>query len=415
MTDPRGGVQTPRARRDALCPVRLILILFFALAALYGCSAPPEHPLVRLSPRDFPEFSDDLNHTGLKVAILQSLTYLKRIPPDREFTFGPDTVDARRMIASLELFLAFLENRPTPKQVQRFIKRHYRVYGAAGEPKTRKVLFTGYFEPLLQGSLSPDATFRYPVYGVPADLATVELGAFSSKYEGQRIIGRVEGKSFVPYHDRNEIDAGVLADKAPVLAWVSDPVALFFLHIQGSGKVELPGGGVLNIHYHAKNGRPYRSIGQLLIDDGKITVAEMSMQAIRRYLKAHPEEIERVLHHNPSYIFFSIQAEGPLGAINVKLTPGRSIAVDRKIFPMAALSFVQVQKPRVAKDGSGEIVEWVDFSRFVLNQDTGGAIKGPGRADLFWGNGDYAEIAAGHMKHRGDLFVLVLKEDEPLQ
>ena len=133
----------------------------------------------------------------------------------------------------------------------------------------------------------------------------------------------------------------------------------------------------------------------------------MSMQKIREYLREHPEKIEPVLNHNPSYVFFTIEPDGPLGNINVKLTPGRSIALDRYIFPPAALAFIATQKPVI--DSSGKIQGWTDFTRFVLNQDTGGAIRGPGRADLFWGNGPYAEIAAGHMKHEGHLYFLVLK------
>ena len=135
------------------------------------------------------------------------------------------------------------------------------------------------------------------------------------------------------------------------------------------------------------------------------------MQKIQAYLRNHPEDVDHVLYHNQSYIFFSVEEDGPLGALNVKLTPGRSIAVDRGIFPMSALAFIKAQKPRVDADRPGVILDWTNFSRFVLNQDTGGAIKGPGRADIFWGNGEYAEIAAGHLKHRGDLYVLVLRPD----
>jgi membrane-bound lytic murein transglycosylase A len=135
----------------------------------------------------------------------------------------------------------------------------------------------------------------------------------------------------------------------------------------------------------------------------------MSMQRIRSYLQAHPEEIQPVLNHNPSFVFFKIAQDGPLGALNVPLTPGRSIALDRRVFPPAALCFIQSQKP--VTDGTGQIVDWRPFSRFVLNQDTGGAIQGPGRADLFWGSGAIAEISAGHLQHPGSLLFLVLNEE----
>ena len=152
----------------------------------------------------------------------------------------------------------------------------------------------------------------HPVYGPPDDLAVVDLSAFSEKLAGQKIVGRVEGKTFVPYYERKEIEeSGVLLEKAPVLAWVADPVALFFLQIQGSGKVFLEDGGVLNVHYHSSNGRPYRSIGNLLIQENKIPKALMSMQKIRAYLKAHPGEVDRILNFNPSYVFFSLRKTAP--------------------------------------------------------------------------------------------------------
>jgi membrane-bound lytic murein transglycosylase A len=215
----------------------------------------------------------------------------------------------------------------------------------------------------------------------------------------------------VPYYDRNDIDyKDALGDSAEVLAWVTDPIDIFFLQIQGSGKVYLDNGEVINVHYHATNGHPYRSIGKLLIDENKITREEMSMQKIRAYLQAHPEEMETIFNYNPSYVFFKIEPDGPLGNINVRLTPGRSIALDRKLFPPAALTFIVTEKPYL--DGSGNIERWSEFSRFALHQDTGGAIKSPGRADLFWGNDHYAEIAAGHLKHTGKLYFLILKPNE---
>lgn len=381
---------------------------------VFGCAAPPgpEVPLVRVSPGEYPEFIDDLDFAGLHESIARSLEYLSRIPSDRTFTFGKETYDAAHMVRSLERFRDFIATRPDSNVLKGFVRAHYRVYRSVGEEKTEQVLFTGYFEPLLQGSRTQTREFSYPVYGPPKDLAVVDLSRFSSKFEGEKIIGRVDGKTFVPYHDRAAIDRHqALIGKAPELAWVSNPVDLFFLHIQGSGKIAFSDGSFINVHYHSKNGRPYRSIGQLLIEEDRVTREDMSMQGIKAYLRNHPEEVDRVLYHNPSYIFFSVEEEGPLGALNVKLTPGRSMAVDRGIFPMTALSFIRAQKPLVDPERPGVILDWIPFSRFILNQDTGGAIKGPGRADIFWGNGEYAEIAAGHLKHRGDLYVLVLKPD----
>ncbi len=184
---------------------------------------------------------------------------------------------------------------------------------------------------------------------------------------------------------------------------------LFFLHIQGSGKILLDQGKTVNVHYHVANGHPYKSIGKVLIDQGKIPKAEISMQAIRAYLKSHPEEQEAILNANPSYVFFKTETDGPLGNLNVPLTPGRSIAVDKKIFPPAALMYIQTQKPVMTE--AGQLGAWEEFGRFALNQDTGGAITGPARADIFWGNGPYAELAAGHLQHRGDMYFLILKPE----
>jgi len=388
--------------------------LILAVCLFSGCTTEkagvqqPVIALTKLPLSSYPQFQDDLNYEGLKEAIRNSLVYLKRIPADRAFQFGADSFTAAHIIKSLEHFLSFIEKKPTSQDISEFIRADYLVYQSVGGKKDGKVLFTGYFEPILDGRKTEDNEYSYPVYGEPEDLAVVDLSLFSSELKGKKIVGRVEGKTFVPYHDRQEIDEqGVLEGKAPVLAYLKDPVSLCFLHIQGSGKVVFPDKRIINLKYHSKNGRPYRSIGQKLIDMGKITTTEMSMQKIYEYLHAHPEDVSKVLNYNPSYVFFSISDDGPFGALNVKITPNRSLAIDRSLFPLSVLSFIEVQKPVV--DSTRGITQWTDCTRFMLNQDTGGAITGPARADIFWGNGAYAEIAAGHLKHRGNLYVLILK------
>lgn len=362
----------------------------------------------QISSWSYPDFNDDMTYTGLEQSVLQSLSYLKKIPADRQFIFGKDQYNTEHMLKSLQHFLGYIQTRPSRKDLKEFIQSNYRVYRSAGRDGEGEVLYTGYYEPLLQGSLVKSEQYRFPIYTRPRDLITIDLSLFNKKFRGQKIIGRLADQSVVPYYDRSEIESdGVLEDKADVLAWARDPVDVFFLQIQGSGKVQLDNGDIFNVHYQTSNGRPYRSIGKLLIDEEKITVADMSMQKIRQYLHTHPDEIDAVLNYNPSYVFFKIEPNGPLGNINVKLTPGRSIALDHRIFPLAALAFIETEKPLI--DDAGRIQSWLRFSRFALNQDTGGAIKGPGRADLFWGNGPYAEIAAGHLKHTGRLYFLVLK------
>jgi membrane-bound lytic murein transglycosylase A len=332
------------------------------------------------------------------------------VPADRTYQFGKDRFDAAHLIKSLQHFLDFIRTRPSSKELKKFIRSNYRVYESVGRNQRGEVLFTGYYEPHLSGSLYKNEEYQYPIYALPTDMIKIDLSAFNEKYKGESIIGRYTGQTVVPYYDRREIDAeNVLVGKAEPLVWVKDPVDVFFLQIQGSGKVFLNTGAVINVHYHETNGRPYRSIGRLLIEEQKIPKEEMSMQKIRSYLQAHPEEMAPVLNHNPSYVFFKLESEGPLGYINVLLTPGRSVALDRRIFPPAALAYIQAKKPVV--NSAGQIDSWIDCNRFVLNQDTGGAIRGPGRADLFWGNGPYAEIAAGHLAHTGNLYFLILKPD----
>jgi membrane-bound lytic murein transglycosylase A len=334
------------------------------------------------------------------------------VPADRSYQFGQDRIDAAHLMQSLQYFLDFIRTNPSSRELKKFIRSHYNVYQSVGRDQKGEVLFTGYYEPHLSGRLSPDEEFRFPIYTLPIDILKIDLSAFGDKYKGETIVGRYTGETVIPYHDRREIDEDeALAGKAESLVWLKDPVDVFFLQIQGSGKVFLDTGEVINVHYHGTNGRPYRAIGTLLIEEQKIPKEKMSMQKIRAYLHDHPEEMAAVFNYNPSYVFFKLESEGPLGYINVLLTPGRSIALDRRIFPPAALAFIQTQKPVV--DSAGQIDSWTDFHRFVLNQDTGGAIRGPGRADLFWGNGPYAEIAAGHLKHTGKLYFLVLKPDRP--
>jgi membrane-bound lytic murein transglycosylase A len=393
-----------------------------ALCLLSGCQAPPRVPtppisaptaessLKRLEPDAYPDFADDLDYEGLERALAPSIVYLNAAPPERLFRFGPDRYDAAHVLKSLQHFLSFIRNRPPAHALQQFIRHEFRVYQSVGRDTQGHVLTTGYYEPLLKGSLERRPGFSFPVYPRPDDLVTIDLGTFSEKFKGETIVGRLAGRRVVPYYDRREIDQdGVLYGKVEPLAWVEDPVDLFFLHIQGSGRIALEDGRTLHVNYDAKNGRPYRSIGQLLIDEGRIPREEMSMQRIKAYLRENPFEAQRVLNHNPSFVFFRIVPDGPLGALNFKLTPGRSLALDLKLFPPATLAFIETSKP--VADAFGQVQAWTPCHRFVLNQDTGGAITGPGRADLFWGSGPYAELAAGHLKHPGRLYFIVLKSD----
>jgi membrane-bound lytic murein transglycosylase A len=393
--------------------VVLLGLLLLLLACAPEVKPPVTAPqaLVKLQPHQFPDFSDDMSYGSLEIAVNQSLDYLKRLDASTPFRFGPDTFTASHLARSIKAFHELIKESPAADTLRKAIETSFWVYRSVGSDGQGKVLFTGYYEPVLRGSLHPSPDHPYPLYRKPDDWVTVDLGLFNPKYAGERIVGRYANQTVIPCYSREDIDSeGHLRRKGCELLWVSDRVDLFFLHIQGSGRVLLDDGTALHVNYDCSNGRPYRSVGRLLIDEGNILEDEISMQRIRAYLENHPEETERVFNHNESYVFFRLVDQGPRGAIEVVLTPGRSVATDKDLFPKAAVAFIQTDKPLVDEDGT--IRSWETFGRFVLNQDTGGAIRGPGRADLFWGTGPYAETAAGHMKHHGMLHFLVLKQIE---
>lgn len=398
--------------------LKLILIALF-VSTMTGCGlfsklfTPDPKPLslVRLSPDEFPLFSDDMFFDSLDQSILQSLNYYKKMPPDKKFAFGPDLYNAAHLIKTLTEFQRFIETRPSLETLNCFIRDKFAVYKSIGNKEKGEVLFTGYYEPALRGSLEKKGIYQYPVFTRPDDHVEINLRRFSDNKAFKRtIIGRyTENQSIVPYYARSEIGNGdILQDKAKVIAYVDNPIDLFFLEIQGSGIIHLDNGGFIRVHYHTKNGHPYKSIGAYLIRNNSILKEDMSMQKIREYLECNPEKMREIFNYNPSFVFFKTEQGGPYGCYNAEVTSERSIATDKRIFPACALAFIKTQKPVI--DGDASISEWIDFGRFVLNQDTGGAIRGAGRADLFKGNGKYAEIAAGHMKHKGLMYFLVLKK-----
>jgi membrane-bound lytic murein transglycosylase A len=264
-------------------------------------------------------------------------------------------------------------------------------------------LFTGYFEPLLKGSLERSEEFQYPLYGPPDDLINVDLGAFRPELKGERIAGKIRNNRLIPYEDRADINMGALGDKADVLLWVDDPVDAFFLHIQGSGRVQMPGGHLQSIGYAAQNGHIYRAIGRDLIEMGAIEREKISMQTIRSWLEANPHEADAVMQRNRSYIFFRLLegADGPFGSAGVGLTAGHSLAVDLRHLPMHAPLWLSASYP----DPDGDI--HVDMNRLMVAQDTGGAIRGEIRGDVFWGFGDRAANIAGRMQNAGRYWLLL--------
>ncbi|MDD5723279.1 MAG: MltA domain-containing protein [Syntrophales bacterium] len=390
--------------RKTLC---CLFVFFLAGCALMAPERGEIASLVPASPWALPPLVDDLDRVSLKLAIDRSMEYYNRLPETREFRFGDRVCTAGELKGSLRDFLEIVETSGSDKQMSERIRKTFDLYRSTGRDGG-KVLFTGYYEPILAGSLERTEEYRYPIYRTPGDHIVIDLGGFKGKYKGERVIARVEEGQVVPYYTRGDIDIkGCLEGRGLELLWLSDPVDIFFLQIQGSGVVSLPGGGLVQVSYEQSNGHPYSSVGRLLVEQGKMSMGEVSLTGIKRYLREHPDEMLDILSHNESYVFFRIVENGPVGSLNVMVTPGRSIATDAELFPKGALAFIRVKKPVI--DENGAIVSWEPFSRFVLNQDTGGAIKGPGRVDLFCGRGMNAEIMAGHLKEEGELYFLMKK------
>jgi membrane-bound lytic murein transglycosylase A len=271
---------------------------------------------------------------------------------------------------------------------------------SAGE--VRDGLFTGYYEPQLHASRVRRGRYQTPVYGFPSDLVNVDLGEFRAPLAGEHIAGRVDGHRLVPYDTRAQIDAKGL-ETAPVLLYADDPVGVFFLHIQGSGRVVFDDGAVVRVAYAGTNGRPYTAIGRTLMTQGALERGKVSLQTIRAWLKAHPDKARTVMESDASFVFFKEAslgdpALGSPGAEEVPLTPGASIAVDSRIHPLGAPFYIASTTP----DGKR-------LDALTIAQDIGGAIRGPVRSDIFFGFGNHAETLAGEMKQGGRMFVLIPK------
>lgn len=280
-----------------------------------------------------------------------------------------------------------------------FYERWFTPYQVLNPDGSAQGLITGYYEPLLLGSRRMSERFRYPVYAAPDDLLEIDLGDIYPQFKGMRLRGRLQGKKVIAYHNRAEIDAGLPKLKGRELFWVENAVELFFLQIQGSGRIELEDGRRVKIGYAEQNGHPYISIGKKLIEMGELKPEEASMQGIKRWAEQNPERLPMLLGQNPSYVFFRELPDtlsAPLGALGVPLTNEYSIAVDPRTVPLGSPVFLSTTRP-----DNGE-----PLNRLMHAQDTGGAIKGAVRADFFWGFGEYAAQQAGRMKQAGRMWVL---------
>ena len=301
-----------------------------------------------------------------------------------------------------------IEKASTAPALRQALETYFQPFEVSGRDG-RQGLFTGYYEAELRGARRPGGAFQTPLYRRPEDLITVELADWRADWRGQRIAGRVVEGRLRPYADRKAIEAGSLRGRGLELVWVDDPIDAFFLQIQGSGRVILPDGQVMRVGFAAQNGQAYVPIGRVLADKGAIPRDEVSMQTIRAWLNANPKDAAEVMNANPSFVFFrELSGEGPLGAQGVALTPGRSLAVDPSFMPLGAPVWLELE------DVPSDATKTGPLRRLVVAQDTGGAIRGPVRGDLFWGYGDVAADRAGRMKAKGRYFLLLPRTAAPV-
>ncbi len=395
--------------------MRRIALAALALAVLAtACRTPvaPEPPqpartadraLVELAPEELPAFEDDLDYAGLDDALGRSATWLARIAaadPGRTFAFGKERIPIQRLQATLARFRELALARPSPAALTEALRREFRVFRSVGDG-TGSVLFTGYYLPELKGALTRGGAYQVPLHRAPDDLVAVRQKDFPTQLEAD-LVGRVQDGRLVPYPTRAEIAAGAVAPRA-ALCFVDSAVDAFFLEIQGSGVVRFEDGTSRVVTYAAKNGQRYEAVGAELVRRGVMPREQVSMQSIRAWLAANPSQQADLLARNPSYVFFRF-ADAATGSLGVPVTPDRTIAADARVFPKGGLAFLVAERPVDATSATMR-----PFSRFVLDQDAGGAVRTSGHVDLYLGSGAYAENAAGRMKQPGRLYYLLVR------
>lgn len=360
------------------------------------------------------EISDDLELNGLNEAIVRQRAVL-RGKPETSMRFGDVVISRGAYSDALDKLSAVLEDtRPTAEKL-RYIGDHFRFFEIYGDTQWGEILLTSYFEPIISGSLKKTDRFSQPLYAKPHDLITIDLQKFSPRFkEEPSLRARVNEGKVIPYYSRHDIDSkGVLHGKGLEICWV-DPIDAFFLQIQGSGTVRLQSGEELFITYAEKNGYKYEPIGKFLKE--RIAPMPVTMQRIEAIAKTmSPKEKAELFDKNPSYVFFIKSKQRALTALGIPATPGRTIAADPKFAPKGALAFVTFSKPVFTESGHQELVESKGprVSRFVLDQDSGGAITGTGHIDLFWGRGDEAKKVAGVLQDKARIMYLVPRDAEP--
>lgn len=382
--------------------LNLVCCCLFLTLTLFPCHVAALETGLRDADADF-VLIDDADRPSLTTAARRQTEYLKSLPGNRQLKLADRTIAIEELRTSLASFLAIISDEQSPKRMHERLRDEFALIPVTlpdAPERKRKVLVTGYFEPVFEGSLNPGSPFAYPLYKPPPDLVTWKSGE-------RTMVGRKGKSGPVPYWTRREIESeSRLAGNE--LVYLRDPVEAFILQVQGSGKVHLPDGSMRSVRFAASNGHPYRSIGKLLVDEGRLSLEEATLPGIEKYLRDHPEDMWRILHANPRYIFFDWGKDGAVrGSAGTVLTPGRSIAVDPSAVPLGSVAFISTRTP--VFDQAGRQTGWQPLRRFVFPQDSGAAIKGSGRFDLFLGSSREARLAAGLMREDGDCYILLKK------
>lgn len=390
----------------------VFLCLVLILAGYFSLYRKPEKEvavsLVPVSGRYVPRFADDLNGEGLKEAIRLHIKSLRRKNLNQKVRFGKMEITRKRILKTLELFEELLEKNSITL-LQKEIPRHFLIFQSSGLHRKGDVLFTGYYQPVLDARITPGGEYIYPIYQRPPDLQVIDLGNINPTFTGEKIALRIDNGIIKPYFDRKAIDEDlVLQGKGLELVYLRNFLDLYMLHVQGSGVMNVENGQVIKVRYAASNCFPYVSLGKLLRDAGRMKEENISLKTIREYYQENPKEVKDYLYRNHRYIFFEEFTGNVAGSEGVELTPGRSIATDKSVFPGGGLAFVMCQRP--VRNPKGRVVKRDQMHRFMLDQDTGAAMKGPGRVDIFWGTGNAAEKTAGGFKETGTLYYLLIRE-----
>jgi len=354
-------------------------------------------------------FTDDLNQTSLRKAILNQLQTMELTDPSKIERLGDLMVTHSWLKETLASFLNLTNENLPPKEFSQRLREEFVIH-RVGKGKYKQVLFTGYYAPTMKASRIRTEKYRYPLYKLPEPSSQLQLVGHHTNY----LVHESSAPNAQKWRDytRRQIDGeGILAGRELEIAWLKNDVDRFFLHIQGSGQLLFRDGTSSGVHFAGANNYKFGGLGKRMIVDGVIKVEQGSMQGIKSYFKEHPEDIQKYFFQNKRYIFFKLSNKGgPRGSGGGELIGGRSIATDKKVYPAGGLAFVQLRKPIL--NDKNEIIRWEKFSRFVVDQDTGNAIRGSGRADFYFGMGDRAGAKAGYFHEWGDIFYIVKKVNQ---